>query len=272
MAKVKLFYNHDESSILRGVSTSLSKLYQLDMSYNNLSSIIPLSLNHLTDLLTLRLEGNMVLSSISGLSLLSLQDVNILGNALVGEIPNSLSGFHASVFYVVFPTVSWFRETRPDPARPGAMASLLSPRSTVASSPISMSVDTRLLVWQGRLPQHANKGASLNWGEKSEVVEVVLSNLHSLEKLAAEEPIFKWERLGSRSESLRLEKLALEQPIPKWERLGNRSESPNLEKFDAKEPILKWERIGRRNESPKLEKLTAEESGKGLEAKASLQS
>ncbi|KAL2498018.1 putative leucine-rich repeat receptor-like protein kinase [Abeliophyllum distichum] len=80
-----------------GVSASLSKLYQLDMSYNNLSGIIPLSLNHLTHLLTLRLEGNRFSSSISGLSLLSLQDFNISGNALVGEIPNSLSGFHASV-------------------------------------------------------------------------------------------------------------------------------------------------------------------------------
>ncbi|KAL2468041.1 putative leucine-rich repeat receptor-like protein kinase [Forsythia ovata] len=77
---------------------SLSKLYWLDLSYNNLSGIIHLSLNHLTHLLTLRLEENKFSGSISGLSLLSSHDFNVWGNALAGEIPNSPSGFPTSAF------------------------------------------------------------------------------------------------------------------------------------------------------------------------------
>ncbi|KAL2556894.1 putative leucine-rich repeat receptor-like protein kinase [Forsythia ovata] len=94
-----MFLSHNEFSGDFSVSVaSLWKLYRLDLSYNNLSSIIHLSLNHLTHLLTLRLEGNKFSGSISSLSLPSLQDFNVSDNALVCEIPNSLSRFLASAF------------------------------------------------------------------------------------------------------------------------------------------------------------------------------
>ncbi|KAL2464925.1 Actin-like ATPase superfamily protein [Abeliophyllum distichum] len=35
-----------------------------------------------------------------------------------------------------------------------------------------------------------------------------------------------------------MERLAAEEPIPKWERLGSRSASPRMERLDAEEPIL----------------------------------
>ncbi|KAL2521414.1 hypothetical protein Fot_25337 [Forsythia ovata] len=73
-----------------------------------------------------------------------------------------------------------------------------------------------------------------------------------LEKLDAEEPIPKWERLGSKNESPMLEKLDAEEPFPKWERLGSISESPMLEKLDAEESIPKWERLGSISENRAL--------------------
>ncbi|KAL2459143.1 putative leucine-rich repeat receptor-like protein kinase [Forsythia ovata] len=88
--------------------------------------------------------------SISGLSLLSLQDFNVSGNALAGEIPNSLLGFSVSAFGKNFVLCGVPLEkcklVSSDLTQLGAMASLLSPRSTVASSPSSMSVETKPLV------------------------------------------------------------------------------------------------------------------------------
>ncbi|KAL2559664.1 Leucine-rich repeat transmembrane protein kinase family protein [Forsythia ovata] len=131
---------------------SLWKLYQLDLSYNNLSGIIPSSLNHLTHLLTLRLEGNRFSGSISGLSLLSLQDFNVSGNVLAGEIPNSLSEFFALAFeknsVLCGVSLEKCKLVSSNPTWPWAMASPLSPKSTVASSPSSMPVETKTLVPQ----------------------------------------------------------------------------------------------------------------------------
>ncbi|KAL2542562.1 putative leucine-rich repeat receptor-like protein kinase [Abeliophyllum distichum] len=150
-----LFLSHNEFSGDFPVSVaSLSKLYRLDLSYNNLSGNIPLSLNHLTHLLTLRLEGNRFSGSISGLSLPSLQDFNVSGNALAGEIPNSLSGFPTSAFeknsVLCGVPLEKCKLVSSDPTRPGAMASPLSPRSTVASSPSSIPVETKPLVKSGK--------------------------------------------------------------------------------------------------------------------------
>ncbi|KAL2514618.1 Cytokinin dehydrogenase 6 [Forsythia ovata] len=47
------------------------------------------------------------------------------------------------------------------------------------------------------------------------------------------------ERFGSIRESPELEKLAAEEPNPKWEKLGRRSESPKLERLAAEEPSPK---------------------------------
>ncbi|KAL2488631.1 putative leucine-rich repeat receptor-like protein kinase [Forsythia ovata] len=125
-------------------------LYRLDLSYNNLSGIIHLSLNHLTHLLTLRLEENRFSGSISSLSLPSLHDFNVFGNALAGEIPNSLSGFLASVIeknsVLCGVQLEKCMLVSTNLTRPEAMASPLSPKSTVALSPSSMSVETKPLV------------------------------------------------------------------------------------------------------------------------------
>ncbi|KAL2553832.1 putative leucine-rich repeat receptor-like protein kinase [Forsythia ovata] len=145
-----LFLSYNEFSGDFPVSVAfLWKLYQLDLSYNNLSSIIPSSLNHLTHLLTLRLEENRFSGSISGLSLPSLQDFNVSGNVLAGEIPNSLSKFFALAFeknsVLCGVSLEKCKLVSSDPTWPWAMASPLSPKSIVASSPSSMPVETKTL-------------------------------------------------------------------------------------------------------------------------------
>lgn len=130
--------------------TSLSRLYRLDLSFNKLSGVIPANqVNHLTHLLTLRLEGNGFSSQISGLNLPNLQDFNVSYNELSGQIPFSLSGFPESAFSnnaflcgAPFPSCS---SEKSNPTRPGsssgAMASPLGTGgnlSTVASSPTTI--------------------------------------------------------------------------------------------------------------------------------------
>ncbi|ESQ28428.1 hypothetical protein EUTSA_v10018235mg [Eutrema salsugineum] len=78
--------------------TSLSRLYRLDLSFNNFSGEIPPSLTHLTHLLTLRLETNSFSGQIPNINLSDLQDFNVSGNKLEGQIPNSLSQFPKSIF------------------------------------------------------------------------------------------------------------------------------------------------------------------------------
>ncbi|GMY18401.1 probable leucine-rich repeat receptor-like protein kinase At1g68400 [Fagus crenata] len=72
--------------------------FRLDLSYNNFSGEVPVAVNGLTHLLTLRLEENRFTGSISGLNLQNLQDFNVSGNHFSGEIPKSLSGFPESAF------------------------------------------------------------------------------------------------------------------------------------------------------------------------------
>uniref|UniRef100_A0A2N9FYA3 Uncharacterized protein n=1 Tax=Fagus sylvatica TaxID=28930 RepID=A0A2N9FYA3_FAGSY len=72
--------------------------FRLDLPYNNFSGEVPVAVNGLTHLLTLRLEENRFTGSISGLNLQNLQDFNVSGNHFSGEIPKSLSGFPESAF------------------------------------------------------------------------------------------------------------------------------------------------------------------------------
>lgn len=130
--------------------TSLFKLYRLDLSFNNLSGEIPAGqVNRLTHLLTLRLEGNGFTGQISALNVQNLQDFNVSGNKLSGQIPHSLSGFPESAFSrnamlcgLPLPSCATVRS---DPTQPGsssgAIASPLGPGanpSTVTSSPTSV--------------------------------------------------------------------------------------------------------------------------------------
>ncbi|KAI3453051.1 hypothetical protein Pfo_009714 [Paulownia fortunei] len=150
-----LFISHNHFSGDFPVSlSSLSRLYRLDLSYNNFSGSLPLSVNRLTHLLTLRLEENGFVGSISGLSLPNLQDFNVSGNRLTGEIPVSLSGFPASSFWnnrvLCGSPLEKCKAVSSDPTRPGgAMASPVSPRTTVASSPTAMPAETKPLIKSG---------------------------------------------------------------------------------------------------------------------------
>ncbi|KAL8549504.1 hypothetical protein ACS0TY_008369 [Phlomoides rotata] len=114
--------------------SSLSKLYRIDLSYNNFSGSIPLSVNNLTQLLTLRFEENGLSGSIPDLRLPNLQDFNVSGNRLTGEIPVSLSNFPATSFWnnpvLCGAPLEKCKAVSGDPKR--------SPKTTVASSPTAM--------------------------------------------------------------------------------------------------------------------------------------
>ncbi|KAK1437638.1 hypothetical protein QVD17_03432 [Tagetes erecta] len=77
---------------------SITSLYRLDLSYNNFSGEIPETINRMNQLLTLRLEMNHFSGSIEGFNLQNLQDFNISGNQVSGEIPSVLSTFPESAF------------------------------------------------------------------------------------------------------------------------------------------------------------------------------
>ncbi|KAL2478120.1 putative leucine-rich repeat receptor-like protein kinase [Forsythia ovata] len=70
----------------------------LDQSYNNLSGYYSFEPEPLDAIAYFEVGGKQVSGSISDLSLPSLQDFNVLGNALASEIHNLLLGFHASAF------------------------------------------------------------------------------------------------------------------------------------------------------------------------------
>ncbi|XP_059655482.1 probable leucine-rich repeat receptor-like protein kinase At1g68400 [Cornus florida] len=127
----------------------LFRLYRLDLSYNNLSGPISATVNRLTHLLTLRLEENRLSGSISWMNLPNLQDFNVSGNMLTGEIPKSLSGFPESAFaknlVLCGSPLKECETVSSDPTRPGSSGAIASPLNpatnptVVASSPSSIS-------------------------------------------------------------------------------------------------------------------------------------
>ncbi|CAL0300306.1 unnamed protein product [Lupinus luteus] len=94
-----LFLSHNAfSGNFPSTVTSLFRLYRLDLSYNHFSGDIPVTVNRLTKLLTLRLQSNQFSGHIPRVSIPSLQDFNVSGNHLSGEIPEPFSGFPESSF------------------------------------------------------------------------------------------------------------------------------------------------------------------------------
>ncbi|XP_039122127.1 probable leucine-rich repeat receptor-like protein kinase At1g68400 [Dioscorea cayenensis subsp. rotundata] len=99
------------------MSWHLSSLYCPDLSFNLLSGQIPLSLNHLPHLLTLRLNSNNLFGPILVITLPNLQDLNLSSNSLIGPIPPSLSSFPLASFAGNSEFISPSSGTRKYPAR-----------------------------------------------------------------------------------------------------------------------------------------------------------
>ncbi|XP_027365967.1 probable leucine-rich repeat receptor-like protein kinase At1g68400 [Abrus precatorius] len=169
-----LFLSHNDfSGEFPATVTSLFRLCRLDLSHNNFSGEIPATVNQLTHLLTLRLDENRFSGHIPDVNLPSLQDFNVSGNRLSGDIPKSLSGFPESSFgqnpflcgAPMHKCVSGSNPTQP--GSEGAIASPLLPRgntptTTVSSSPSSMP----------RTTSSSNKGHE-NGGSKISPVALI---------------------------------------------------------------------------------------------------
>ncbi|KAF5751903.1 Leucine-rich repeat transmembrane protein kinase family protein [Tripterygium wilfordii] len=132
--------------------TSLFRLYRLDLSFNNFTGKIPETVNRLTHLLTLRLENNLFSGSITGLNMPNLQDFNVTGNRISGEIPKSLAGFSESSFAenagLCGSPMQSCKGIVSDPTKPGSDGAVGSPvipannPKTVPSSPSAMPSST----------------------------------------------------------------------------------------------------------------------------------
>ncbi|WJX15106.1 non-specific serine/threonine protein kinase [Trifolium repens] len=143
--KLLFLSNNRFSGEFPSTVTSLFRLYRLDLSNNNFSGEIPATVNRLTHLLTLRLNDNHFSGLIPELHLPCLQDFNVSGNVLSGEIPESLSAFSDSSFgQNPFLCGAPLKKCEAEPSKPGsegAIASPLVPSSripTVSSSPSTM--------------------------------------------------------------------------------------------------------------------------------------
>ncbi|KAM3328444.1 putative leucine-rich repeat receptor-like protein kinase [Capsicum galapagoense] len=171
-----LFLSHNEFSGKFPESvTKLYKLYRLDLSHNRFSGEIPVELvNRLTHLLTLRLEENAFSGEISGVNLVNLQEFNASGNRLVGAIPFSLSRFPVSAFGkngdLCGSPLPKCTMTDVNSSSGGAMASPLSPATTIASSPSSLPVNTHNLS-----PKNSRRGG----GKMSSlaIIAIILGDL-----------------------------------------------------------------------------------------------
>ncbi|XVE75219.1 hypothetical protein DITRI_Ditri12bG0078100 [Diplodiscus trichospermus] len=144
-----LFLSHNEfNGEFPDSVQSLFRLYRLDLSFNNFSGEIPVTVNRLTHLLTLRLEENSFSGPVYNLNLPNLQDFNVSGNRLSGEIPQSLSSFPQSAFgsnaALCGAPMQKCKSIESDPKKPGSDGALASPLipgrnpTVVASSPSSM--------------------------------------------------------------------------------------------------------------------------------------
>ncbi|KAL6351074.1 hypothetical protein AAG906_031660 [Vitis piasezkii] len=161
-----LFLSYNEfSGEFPASVTSLFRLYRLDLSHNNLSGQIPETVNHLAHILTLRLEENRFSGSITGLNLPNLQDFNVSGNLLAGDIPKTLSAFPVSAFdrnaVLCGSPMPTCKNVAGDPTKPGSGGAIASPvipggnPAIVASSPSSIPISTTPVQ-----PQNTRHGAT----------------------------------------------------------------------------------------------------------------
>ncbi|TKY50863.1 Leucine-rich repeat receptor protein kinase [Spatholobus suberectus] len=147
LASLKLLFlsRNQFSGEFPATVTSLFHLYRLDLSNNNFSGEIPATLTHLTHLLTLRLDGNNFSGHIPDVNLPTLQEFNVSGNGLSGEIPKALSSFPESSFgRNPFLCGAPIKKCSSDPTKPGSEGAIASPllpqnnhpTTTVSSSPV----------------------------------------------------------------------------------------------------------------------------------------
>lgn len=138
-----LSHNHFTGEFPSNVS-SLFRLNRLDLSNNNFSGEIPATVNRLTHLLTLRLNENQFTGVIPEINLPGLQDFNVSGNRLSGEIPKTLSGFSESSFgRNPFLCGAPLEKCEAEPKKPGSEGAIASPLvPTVSSSPSTMPTTT----------------------------------------------------------------------------------------------------------------------------------
>ncbi|KAK9051085.1 hypothetical protein SSX86_027711 [Deinandra increscens subsp. villosa] len=129
---------------------ALPSLFRLDLSYNNISGEVPATVNRLTRLLTLRLDGNQISGSIGFLNLPNLQDFNISMNNISGEIPASLSRFPESVFSSNSALCGL-------PIRECTIPSIPSP--VVSSSPTSLPATAAV---HGKIPGKKHSGGRIS--------------------------------------------------------------------------------------------------------------
>ncbi|KAK9052248.1 hypothetical protein SSX86_028876 [Deinandra increscens subsp. villosa] len=147
---------------------SVFGLYRLDLSYNNFSGEIPATINRMIGLLTLRLEENQFSGSIGELNLQNLQEFNISGNQVSGEIPSVLSTFPESAFSNNRILCGSPLSNCTEPKLPGLPSPSGKPANTVvASSPSSMSSTASL-------PNDHKKSGSIHHGGSRKIGTVAI--------------------------------------------------------------------------------------------------
>ncbi|KAK9064555.1 hypothetical protein SSX86_015937 [Deinandra increscens subsp. villosa] len=147
---------------------SLFGLFRLDLSHNSFSGEIPPEINRMNHLLTLRLEENQFSGPIGAINLENLQEFNISGNQVSGEIPSGLSSFPQSAFANNRILCGFPLSNCTEPKIPGLASPVDKPANTVvASSPTSMPSTASL-------PDYHKKSGTNHSGKISTVAIIAI--------------------------------------------------------------------------------------------------
>ncbi|XP_061346145.1 probable leucine-rich repeat receptor-like protein kinase At1g68400 [Gastrolobium bilobum] len=169
--KLLFLSNNEFSGEFPSTITSLFRLYRLDLSHNNFSGEIPATVSHLTHLLTLRLDDNRFSGYIPDVNLPNLQDFNVSGNRLSGEIPKSLSGFPVSSFGQN-PSLCGAPMEKcvavADPSKPGSDGAVASPVMSRSNTPTSVSSSP------SSMPRASSSKKQENGGSKISPVALII--------------------------------------------------------------------------------------------------